>query len=249
MSDKMQNVIRMLIVALVFTASLGVSAASAQDDFEPLRVNVAVEGKMTSATPIVIYSFDAFESLRMAVTFDVIESDMELTLVVLDQDQSTTIAGAVGPNVNGLIVEFPSQGTYYLGINADSGTFAQYRLMIEAAPALPINAFVAQAFMVEGESTICTENTIVGRFGTAGDLNVCFSMELIDEPIEWKAEWWSPSGQIVVVEDATLDSSDNGFLYLTGIIYQDKPWETGWWQVHFLINGELAKIQWVPVDG
>ncbi|MBN1565581.1 MAG: hypothetical protein JXA10_17180 [Anaerolineae bacterium] len=235
-----------LLVALL-VVSLGGASVRAQDNIQPLRVEVAVTGKLTSIAPMAIYSFDAVESLRMAVIFDAIETDMELTLVVLDQDQATTLAGATGPNVNGLIVEFPAQGTYYLGVQGEGGTFAQYRLLIQAAPALPINPFVAQSFLVAGESSVCTENVIVGRFTPNGDLNVCFSMELIDQPIEFKAEWWSPSGKIVVVEDATLDSGDNGVLYLTGVYYKDTPWETGWWQVHFVLDGELAKIQWVLV--
>lgn len=247
MLNTVYRIMRSLLLILLLAASLNMSQANAQDDIQPLRVNAAAAGKITSGNPLATYSFNAVESLRMAVVFDVIEGDMHPSLVVMDQDQTTPLATAEGPNINGLIVEFPSQGTYYVRIQGDSGTKAVYRLMIEAAPALPIDAFVAQTFMVEGESTVCTENTIVGRFTSSGDLNVCFSLELIEQPMEFEAQWWTPSGQITVVETATMNSSDNGNLYLTGIVHEGTPWETGWWQVHFLLDGELAKIQWVLV--
>ncbi len=236
-----------IVVVIVLLAMLPGAAVSAQSDVTPLRAEVAVTGNLTADQPTVVYSFNVLESLRMAVVFDVLSGDMQPSIVVLGQDQSTTLAGATGPNVNGLIVEFPSTGTYYLGITADSGTSASYRLMINASPVLPINPFVSQTFMVSGKGTTCSENTLVGWFTPDEDLNVCFSADQIENPVEVKAEWWSPSGQIVVEENVSLDSSLNGAIYLTGIVNQGTAWETGWWQVHFLIDGELAHIQWVPV--
>jgi hypothetical protein len=72
-------------------------------------------------------------------------------------------------------------------------------------------------------------------------------MELITDPVKFVARWWSPSGEIIVEETATMDSSYNGELLLTGIEYPGEPFEQGWWQVHFLLNGEIAHVQWVPV--
>lgn len=239
-----------LALLLVLVAGLPLHTTQAQDDPTPLRVEEAVTGKITADDPIVVYRFTAWESLRMAVLFDVIEGDMEPTLVVLDQDQETVLAGAAGPNANGLIVEFPAQGEYYLGISVEEseGSFASYRVMINASPPLPINPFVLQSFMVAGESTVCTENMPVGGFTTTEDLNVCFALHVIDTPVDFQAEWWSPAGELQNSEGGTLDSSFNGQLLLTGLVYPGEPWEPGWWQVHFLIDGELAAIQWVPVQ-
>jgi hypothetical protein len=247
MSRRISVLVVMVLLASV--AALPGASVTAQDTVTPLRVEVAVTGTLTAASPTVVYSFDAVESLRMAVVFDVLSGDMQPSLVVLAQDQTTTLASATGPYVNGLIVQFPATGTYYLGITADSGTSATYRLIINASPVLPINPFVAQTFMVSGKSTVCTENTPVGWFSPNEDLNVCFSVAQIENPLKLKAEWWSPSGNVVVEENLTLDSSMSGTLYLTGIVNSGQPWEQGWWQVHFLIDGELAHIQWVPVTG
>lgn len=219
----------------------------AQDGITPLRVQVGVTGELSDSAPTALYSFEVIESQRMAVVFDVIAGDMQPTLVVMDTDQQTVIAGATGPNANGVIVAFPKKGTYYLGLSAESGTSATYRLMIEAAPSLPVNVFVSQSFMVAGESTVCTENSPVGQFTPTEDLNVCLSLDLIGDPVELKVEWWSPSGAIIAEESGTLDSSFNGYLLLSGVVYPGEPFETGWWQVHYLLNGELAYIQWVPV--
>lgn len=245
MLRRMSMVAGLLLLALV--AFLPEAAVTAQDTITPLRVEVAVTGTLTSAQPLAIYSFNAVESLRMAFMFDVLSGDMQPSLVVLGQDQVTTLAGATGPNINGLVVHFPATGTYYLGITAESGTSATYRLMINAAPVLPINPFFAQTFMAAGKSSKCTENTPTGWFTLDEDLNVCFSVSQIDTPVRVKAEWWTPSGNVLVEEETTLDSTQNGVLYLTGIINNGQPWEEGWWQVHFLIDGELAHIQWVPV--
>jgi hypothetical protein len=237
------------LVALLAALAVGFSRepAVAQGDVTPLRVEEAVTGTLTAAQSTVVYSVQALESLRMAVVFDVIEGDMRPTVVVLDQDQSTVLAGSTGPNANGVVVKFPGQGTYYVGVTADSGASATYRLMIDADPALPINPFVSQTYMVAGAGTTCEENTPAAGFSTTEDLNVCFSVELIEDSIEFKVEWWTPSGEMRLDEGGALDSSFNGRLLLTGLIAGTDPWETGWWQVHFLIGGELTKIQWVPV--
>jgi hypothetical protein len=239
---------RAMVAVAVLLSMLPGMGASAQGDVTPLRVEVAVTGTLTAAQPTVVYSFDVVESLRMAVVFDVVSGDMRPSIVVLDQDQTTTLAGATGPNINGLIVQFPGTGTYYVGITADSGTSASYRLLINAAPVLPINAFVSQSFMVSGTALTCSENSLVGWFTPDEDLNVCFSVAQVDNPIKVTTEWWSPSGQIVAQEDFALDNSTNAVVSLTGIVYQGTAWEAGWWQVHFLIDGELAHIQWVPVS-
>ncbi len=237
-----------LVVLLAMLAG-GISgeAVRAQDQIIPLRVQTAVTGELTSSQPTVVYSINAAESLRMAAIFDVTGGDMQPTLVVLDQDQQTVLAGATGPNANGVIVTFPTEGTYYVGVTADSGTSATYRLMIEVAPPLPVNVFVAQSYMVSGTSAVCADNTPVGQFTPTEDLNVCFSLDLIDNPIDIKVEWWSPSGTIAANDSGKLDSSLNGQLLLSGIVYPGEPFETGWWQVHFLLDGELAYVQWVLV--
>ena len=236
-----------IVAVAVVLLMLPGAPVNAQGDVTPLRVEVAVTGTLTAAQSTVVYSFNVVESLRMAVVFDVLSGDMQPSIVVLGQDQSTTLAGATGPNINGLIVQFPGTGTYYLGITADSGTSASYRLMINASPVLPINTFVSQSFMVSGIASTCSENALVGWFTPAEDLNVCFSVAQVDNPVKVTTEWWSPSGTIVVQENFTFDNSTNDVISLTGIVYQTTAWDTGWWQVHFLIDGELAHIQWVPV--
>jgi hypothetical protein len=235
------------VVLLMAVMMLPGEWANAQDGVIPLRVEVAVTGTLTSAAPTVVYSVDVVESLRMAVIFDVIEGDMVPSLVVLDQDQTTTLAGSTGPNNNGLVVEFPSQGTYYIGLSADAGTSATYRLIVNAAPVLPLNTFVLQSFLVAGTSNLCSENKLTPWFVPTEDLNVCFTVAQVETSVEFEAEWWSPSGEIVSTENATLDNTSGDYLYLTGLVYQDQPWETGWWQVHLKFDGELAHIQWVPV--
>lgn len=240
----------LLAIALlaVVVGTLPGEHALAQGGLTPLRVEEAVTGTLTAAQPLALYSVNAFESLRMAVIFDVIEGDMQPTVVVLDQDGSTVLAGGTGIGINGVIVEFPAEGAYTIGLDGTgTGTSATYRLFVQAAPPQPINTFVMQKYMVAGKSTSCAENTPVSSFTTAEDLNVCFSLELIEQPIAFEAEWWMPSGEIYYTESGTLDSSLNGQLLLTGLYHQDTPWEAGWWQVHFKIDGELADIQWVPV--
>ncbi len=34
---------------------------------------------------------------------------------------------------------------------------------------------------------------------------------------------------------------------LTGIISQSEPFEQGWWQIHFMLDGKVAHVQWVLV--
>ncbi len=75
-----------------------------------------------------------------------------------------------------------------------------------------------------------------------------FSMSLIDPSVEFKAQWWTPSGEMINEEGGTLDGSFNSQLLLTGLVNPGTPWEEGWWQVHFMIDGELAAVQWVPVS-
>jgi hypothetical protein len=243
----MSRWISILAMVVLFVVVVVPGAPVGAQDIMPLQVEVAVTGTLTADQPTAVYSFNVAESLRMAVVFDVVSGDMQPSLVVLDQDQTTTLAGASGPHINGLIVQFPTTGTYYLGIAAQSGTSASYRLMINASPVLPINPFVAQSFLVSGTSTQCSENTLTNWFTPDEDLNVCFSVAQIDNPIKVKTEWWSPSGQVVVEQNLNLDSSSSDTLYLTGISYQGTSWEQGWWQVHILFDGELAHIQWVLV--
>jgi hypothetical protein len=133
-------------------------------------------------------------------------------------------------------------------VQGEGGTSATYRLFVNASPVLPINAFVVTTYPVAGTSNQCSENTPVASFTTTEDLNVCFAMALITDPVEVKAEWWSPSGSVAMQESVTADDSYNGVLLLTGMIYQNTAWETGWWKVHFLIDGELSHIQWVWVQ-
>jgi hypothetical protein len=234
-----------VLLALALTPSE--EAARAQGQIVPLRVEEAVTGQLTAEVPTAVYSFSAVESLRMAVVFDVIEGDMRPTLVVLDQDQKTTLAGSVGMSANGVIVTFPATGTYYLGLTASEGTSATYRLMISADPALPVDTFVLQSYLVKGTSTVCEENTPVGQFTPTEDINVCFVLFNVTEATDLKIEWWSPSGTIATEENGSVDASVNGRALLSGIVYPNQPLEEGWWQAHILLNGELAYIQWVPV--
>lgn len=240
------------VVVIVVGITLGLAGgsprpAAAQGDIIPLRVEVAVTGELTAAAPAALYSFQVYESLRMGVVFDVITGDMQPSLVVLDQDQQTVLAGVTGPNANGLILTFPVEGQYYLGLSAEAGTSATYRLMIDADPPQPVNTFVLASYMVAGKSTQCLENTPATRFTPNADLNVCFAIDQIEEPVVLNVQWWSPSGEIVMEEGDTFDSSYNGMLLLSGLVYSGTPFETGWWQVHYQINGELAFIQWLPV--
>jgi hypothetical protein len=239
------------LVALLATLAFGVTGepAHAQGGIIPLRVEAATTGQLTADAPMVIYSFDALESLRMGIVYDVLEGDMNVTVVVLDQDQSTLLAGSSGPNSEGVIVNFPAEGTYYLGVTGEGGTSATFRLMIDADPALPTNTFVLTTYPVSGTATSCADNVPVASLTATEDLNVCFALELIEDPVDFKSQWWSPSGEVALEETGTLDSSFNSQLLLTGIVYDNStPWESGWWQVHFLINGELAHIQWVYVQ-
>lgn len=244
-------IIGIALAALLLVAGVAPQAAQAQGgEPTPLRVEAAVTGQLTADSPTAVYDFFAIESLRMGVVFDVIEGDMQPTLLVMDEAQNL-LAGSSGPNNNGLIVTFPAQGRYLLSLTADAGTSATYRLMIDADPPLPTNAFLAQTYVVSGVSTSCAENTPAAFLTPTEDLNVCFVPALLEGPTEFTAQWWSPSGEIVTEETGTLDTAHNFVPLLTGIVYQQggTPWEEGWWQVHFLLNGELSHIQWLWVSG
>lgn len=249
MSRTIRKTLSLLLIALALALLAGLAGDRAQAQGPTrLRVEEAVTGQLTEATPLALYTVSAYESLRMAVIFDVLDGDMQPTLVVLDQDGSTVLAGGTGIGLNGVVVNFPTQGDYTIGLDGSgTGTQATYRLFVQAAPPLPINTFVLQKYLVAGTATSCADNTPVGSFSATEDLNVCFALDLIDQPINFAAEWWMPSGEIYTTETGVLDSSFNGQLLLTGLYYQDTPWQTGWWQVHFVIDGELADLQWVPV--
>ncbi|MBL8162252.1 MAG: hypothetical protein JNJ61_09730, partial [Anaerolineae bacterium] len=80
-------------------------------------------------------------------------------------------------------------------------------------------------------------------------LNVCYALMLLEDNTTVAIQWWSPSGEIWGEEENVLNADYNGALVLTGLIYDGQTvFEAGWWQVHFLINGELAHIQWVYVQ-
>jgi hypothetical protein len=239
----------LVLAAALLALALGLSGetATAQEGVTPLLVEQAVTGELTAAAPIAVYSFNAFESLRMAVVFDILAGDMQVTAVVLGQDQSTLLAGSTGPAAEGFVVQFPQQGTYYVGLQGEGGTSATYRLMIDADPAQPLNEFVLMSYLAAGTSSQCSESTPTTSFTTTEDLNVCFALDLLGDPATLDVEWWSPSSEVVLESQVDISSNDVGTLFLTGIAYQDQPWTTGWWQVHFLINGELVYIQWVPV--
>lgn len=247
MQRKLWYTVGMLLLLLGLGSGMMSQPACAQDEIQTLRVAEAVTGTLKGTGAQVLYRFNAFESTRMAVVFDIVLGDVEPTLVVLDTDQSTVLAGATGTNVNGLIVEFPAQGEYYLGITAEAGSAASFRLMIDVAPALPINAAITQSYLAAGESNQCAETVPVVSFSSTEDLNVCFSIDLITASVDFVARWWSPSGEIVLEETASMDASYNSRLLLTGIFYQGEPFEQGWWQVHFMLDGEVAHVQWVPV--
>ncbi len=174
---------------------------------------------------------------------------MQLTVTVLDQDGTTPLATASGSAVNGLVFEVPGEGQYFLSISGQGGTSASYRLMIDGDPALPINAFVLQSYIVSGKSAVCAENTLASALTPTEDLNICFVLDLVSDPVDIAVQWWSPSGEKVLEENGSADASGNrGTPLLSGIIYKEgTPWEEGWWQAHILINGELAHIQWLPV--
>ena len=239
---------RLLITSLLLTLLLTALPAQAQDGITPLYVEQAVIGELTADAPTAVYSFEVWDSLRMAMLFDVIAGDMTPNLVVLDSDQQTVLAESSGANNNGVIVTFPAQGTYYLELSAEGGTSAKYRLMINLSPRLPINPFVSQAFLVTGTSSICAENTPVARFAPTQDLNVCFVLELLEGPTELKVEWWSPTGEVANEESGTIDTGLNGQMLLSGLVYPGTPFEEGWWQVHILLDGELTHSQWVAVS-
>lgn len=238
----------MILLMLVLATGIQGERVRAQGDVIPLQIEAAATGELTADAPTVVYSIQVVAPLRLAVIFDVTAGDMQPSLVVLGQDQSTVLAGATGTNINGLVVKFPSEGTYYVGLNADAGTSATYRLFVSTSPALPINTFVLQSFLVQGQSNKCSENQLVGSFSTTEDLNVCFSMALVTNPVKFAAEWWSPSGNLVVTETADYTTNENGLLFLTGLVYENQAWETGWWHVHFVIDGEVVHVQWVPVN-
>ncbi|MCL4878163.1 MAG: hypothetical protein KJ064_16000 [Anaerolineae bacterium] len=240
---------RFRVLVLVFAVMLlGVQFGYAQTPEPiPLRVEAAVTGQLTSASPTVLYSFQVLESTRMGFVFDA-QGDMNVTLVVFDQDQTTVLGGATGTNNNGVIVTFPSTGQYYVALSAEGGTSANYRLMIDADPPVPINTFIVQSYAVSGTSNLCAEVTPAAYLSATEDLGVCFVVGLIDSSVELTAQWWSPSGQIVVEESTTLTTDENFVPLLTGIVNSGTPFEGTWWQVHFLLNGELAHIQWVWVQ-
>lgn len=238
-------VVAAALLALVF--GLSGETVTAQEGITPLRVEQAVTGELTSAAPVAVYSFNVFESQRMAVVFDVLAGDMQVTAVVLGEDQSTLLAGSTGPNAEGFIVQFPQQGTYYVGLQGEGGTSATYRLMIDADPSQPINEFVLMSYLAAGTSDQCSESTPATSFTTTEDLNVCFALDLISDSATLDVEWWNPSGEVVLENQIDVSANDVGTLFLTGITYQNQPWATGWWHVHFLINSELVYIQWVPV--
>jgi hypothetical protein len=236
-----------VLIGIGLSAGLAGTSAAQQDQPIPLQVESAVTGELSATNSLVIYSFNVAESLRMGFNFDVIKGDMQPTLVVMDQAQNT-LGGATGPNANGLVVKFPAAGTYYVVLSADSGTSATYRLFIDADPPLPIDPFVLQSWLVAGTSNQCSENTWTGNFTPTEDLNVCFTLSLITDPIELKTEWWSPSGKQYNDYTQTITSDSNEVTwYLSGLSYGSTPFEEGWWQLHISINGELAYIQWVPV--
>jgi len=233
---------------LLLTLSLSHDSVTAQGQPISLRVEAATTGELSSAAPELQYTFFAQESLRMAAVVDKTAGDMQLTVTVFDQDGTTPLATASGSAVNGLVFEVPSEGQYFLSVSGQ-GTAASFRLMIDADPALPINAFVLQSYIVRGKSTVCAENTIVSVLTPTEDVNVCFVLDLVTDPVDITVQWWSPSGEMVVEEAGTADSSDSrGDPFLSGIVFAEgSPWEEGWWQAHILINDELAHIQWVPV--
>ncbi len=244
--------LRIMIVILSFLIVPTAFSLAQTDDLSqaiPLRVEVAVTGELTSSAPTVLYSFEAFESLRMGFYADVTDGDMSLTLVVLDEDGQTLLAESNGVHNNGVVATLPKQGQYYLAVTGQDGSSAAYRLMIDADPALPLNASILWSYAASGSSAKCEENTPAAILRPDENLNVCFTLSLIDETISLTAEWWSPSGEIVSQESADFSSGYNFVPSLTGIIYDgETSFSEGWWQVHLLINGQLAHIQWLWVS-
>ena len=241
--------LRKLTFILLILAIWVLPAGAQTPTATPLRVEEAVTGKVTTQTPSVLYSFNVIESTRMGFIMDKTAGDMNLALVVFAQDGTTILAGSTGTNNNGVIVTFPTTGQYTAAVVGEGGATANYRLMIDADPPLPINTFVYSAYVVRGTSALCSEVEPAGFLTGAEDLGVCFTLALIQDPVEVTAQWWSPSGQIVAEESGTYDSSLNFQPSLTGIVYNgSQNFESGWWQVHFLINGELSHIQWVFVQ-
>jgi len=247
MRSKWLKFLIVLPIMLILVIGMSGESVIAQDGPIPLRVEFAIVGTLTSDIPSAMYEFTARESLRMNVAFDVIDGDMLVGVVVYDQDQTTVLAEAAGPNVNGVTVKFPQEGNYFLELHGKGGTYATYRLMIDADPALPINPFVAQSYLVAGTATTCSENVSTSAFTPTEDLNVCFVLQQIVDPITVKVEWWSPSGEMIIEEEYEVDDAYNGGSLLSGIVYQGSAFESGWWQAHILLDGELAFIQWVWV--
>lgn len=248
-ASAIRRILLVAVLSLIFfllTVAILPQGARAQGEPVPLRVEAAVTGELTAAAPTVIYTFNVVESLRMGFVFDV-QGDMPVTLAVLGQDGQTPLAGSTGTNNNGLVVSFPEPGAYFVALGATEGTSATYRLMIDADPPLPTNAFVVQSYMAAGTSTLCAETTPTTFFSPTKDLNVCFVLALIEEPTELIVQWWSPTGAIAAEESTTVDSTYNFASLLSGIAYADQSFEEGWWQAHILLNGELAHIQWVRV--
>lgn len=240
--------IKPLLTSIFVILLLGLMALPtyAQDNTIPLRVEAAATGELTAANPTAVFSFNAYESLRMSIVFDVISGDMQPVLTVFDQDGKTILAGATGTQTNGVTLTFPSQGTYYATLSATGGTSATYRIFIDADPPQPINAFILQSYLMEGLGRVCSENTLTTFLSPTSDLNVCVTLALVDQPSTLTAQWWTPSGQIASEESYQVDDTTNFFPILTGVS-SEAAFEQGWWQVHFLLNGELIYIQWVPV--
>jgi hypothetical protein len=251
MLRKRPSIAALILLLGIMVALLAPGAdhpAAAQEQPILLRVEEATTGTLNSDSPGISYTFFVHESIRMGFIFDVIDGDMQINLTVYSQDGQTVLAQSGGLANNGVVVRLPMTGQYYLQLAAVSGTSASYRLMIDADPPVPVNAFVAQSYLVRGLSTKCEENVPTTFFAPEEDLNVCFVLDLIDEPSDLKVEWWSPSGEIFLEETAIADASYNLTPFLSGIVFQDEPFEPGWWQVHLLLNGELHHIQWVRVE-
>lgn len=215
----------------------------------PLRVEASVVGDLTGDNPMMVYTFNASESTRMGFYADVTDGDMSLNLAVVAQDGETVLAAATGSASNGVVADVEETGTYYLVVQGTGGSSAHYRLMIDADPALPIDPFVVTTFPAIGESAKCSEVEPGGWLDANDYLNVCYALMLLEDDTSVAIQWWSPSGEIWGEEENILNADYNGALVLTGLVYDGQTaFETGWWQVHFLINGELAHIQWVYVQ-
>ena len=237
-----------VFAGILMLLMLFIPAVSAQEPV-PLRVEAATTGQLTTANPSVVYSFSAFESTRMSFVFDV-QGDMQVTVSVLGTDATTVLATSSGSNNNGLVVRFPGQGTYFVSLQGTGGTSAAYRLMIDADPALPINAFVLQSYPARGSSSICEENAPTTFFTSTDDLNICFTLALIADPMELTVIWYAPDGQVVSTQPTTITPDDNYVNFRTSLGYDGQnPFGEGWWQVHFLLNGELAHIHWLTISG